>query len=277
MLPASIAAHVIAGFGIVAVQTWDVNFPLVPPATVEPYRILVALAVPPPPPPPPAAAAPARASEPLEKLPDNVAPEVIPDVVPETLPLPVAASEGAIGGVEGGIEGGEVGGMIGGTEGGVMPPGPPPPPPDTIVVPRDEKLPLKAVSMNYPIYPDKWRYRNIEDSLVLRYRIDKKGRVVEVVLLRPPRFPEFAEAAISAVRSWRFRPLTINGEPKEVLHELTVNFRIERPQARPAKPVDRPSGGRPGDGPEAPVPPPGGEGSPRAPGDGTGPGGPKRP
>jgi TonB family protein len=119
-----------------------------------------------------------------------------------------------------------------------MPPGPPPPPPDTVVIARDEKLPLKALSMNYPIYPDKWRYRNVEDSLVLRYHIDKKGRVIEVIILRPPQFPEFAAASIAAVSSWRFRPLTVNGEPKEVLHELTVNFKIEKPeQARPRKPV----------------------------------------
>jgi len=239
MLPTSIAAHVLAGIGIIAVQTWDVTFPTAPPAKVEAYQLMVALSLPPPPPPPPPpAAAPVQKSETLQKLPDNVAPNAIPDEIPLVEPKPASPSDGSDAGVEGGVEGGEIGGVVGGTEGGVMPPGPPPPPPDTIVIARDEKLPLKAISMNYPIYPDKWRYRSIEDSLVLRYHIDKKGRVVEVIILRPPQYPEFAAASIAAVSSWRFRPLTVNGEAKEVLHELTVNFKIERPQqARPRKPV----------------------------------------
>jgi protein TonB len=272
MLPMSIAAHVLAVFGIVAVQTWDVVLPNTPPARVEAYQLMVALAVPPPPPPPPPpAAAPVQRSETLEKLPDNVAPTAIPEAVPDLLPPPSTPSDGSDTGVEGGIEGGEIGGVVGGTAGGVMPPGPPPAPPDTVVIPRDEKLPLKVLSMNYPIYPDKWRYRNVEDTLVLQYHIDKKGRVDEVVLLRPPQFPEFAEAAVAAVRSWRFRPLIVNGEPKEVLHELTVNFRIEKPEPRqprarekagsPPGPEIPPGPGRRGRQPEA-----GGTASPGGPG-----------
>lgn len=272
MLPASLAAHAAAGLAVILVQTWDVNFPTVPPAKVEAFRWMVALAVPPPPPPPPPpAAAPVQRSETLQKLPDNVAPVAIPDVIPEVLPNPAPASDGSDSGVEGGVEGGEIGGMIGGTVGGVAPLGPPPAPPDTIVFGRDEKLPLKPISMNYPIYPDKWRYRNIEDTLVLRYHIDKKGRVDEVVLLRPPQFPEFAEAAIDAVKSWRFRPLTINGEPKEVLHELTVNFRIEKPEPRPMRRGVKP----PGDG--AGGPPPGGGVPSAGTAGGPDPAGPKKP
>lgn len=278
MLPMSIAAHVLVGITIIAVQTWDVAFPTAPPARVEAYRMMVALAVPPPPPPPPPpAAAPAQRSDTVQKLPDGVAPNAIPEEIPVVEPTPSTPSNGSDTGVEGGVEGGEMGGVVGGTEGGVMPPGPPPPPPDTIVIPRDEKLPLKPLSMNYPIYPDKWRYRNVEDSLVLRYHIDKKGRVVEVIVLRPPQFPEFAAASIAAVSSWRFRPLMVNGEPKEVLHELTVNFKIEKPEQRqvrrPVQPLPNSpprDPGRRGDVLPAPPGPPG----PVGPG---GPGGPKRP
>jgi protein TonB len=245
MLPTSIAAHLLIGVGIVAVQTWDVVFPSAPPARVEAYQYLVALAVPPPPPPPPPpAAAPVQRTETLQKLPDNVAPNAIPEEIPLVEPKPSSPSDGIDTGVEGGVEGGEIGGVVGGTAGGVMPPGPPPPPPDTIVIGRDEKLPLRPLSMTYPIYPDKWRYRSVEDSLVLRYHIDKKGRVIEVIILTPPRFKEFAEVTVAAVRSWRFRPLTVNGEPKEVLHELTVNFKIEKPEQRqpraPSKPAEAP-------------------------------------
>lgn len=243
MLPASLAAHAMVAVGIVAVQTWEVTFPFAPPPMIEGYRIMVAVPVPPPPPPPPAGSI-ARA-EPVQKLPDNVAPNAIPAEIPEILPTQVSEASGSEGGIEGGVEGGEIGGVVGGVEGGILP-AEPPPPPDTIVVARDARLPLKPISMNYPIYPDKWRYRKIEDTLVLKYRIDKKGRVADVIVLQHPRHKEFSEASLAAIRSWRFQPLTINGEPKEVIHELTVNFRIEKPYQRPSRAADAPKPQKPG-------------------------------
>lgn len=239
MLPASIVAHVMVAFGIVAVQTWEVTFPFAPPPMVEGYRLMVAVPVPPPPPPPPPPAAAVVRTEPVQKLPDNVAPNAIPEEIPEILPTQVSPVSGFEGGVEGGVEGGEIGGVVGGVEGGVTPVEPPPPP-NTIVVARDERLPLKPLSMNYPMYPDKWRNRRVEDTLVLKYRIDKKGRVVDAIILQPPRFKEFAQSSLAAIRSWRFQPLMINGEPKEVIHELTINFRIEKPYERLPRPGDDP-------------------------------------
>ncbi len=253
MLPFSLATHVMVVVGIVAVQTWEVTFPGAPPPMIEGYRLLVAVPLPPPPPPPPPAASAVRIEK-VQRLPDDVAPNAIPDEIPELLPTQVSQMTGFEGGVEGGVEGGEIGGGVGGVEGGVTPVEPPPPP-DTIVVARDERLPLRPISMNYPMYPEKWRNRRVEDTLVMKYRIDKKGRVADAIILQAPQYKEFSEESLKAIRSWRFQPLVINGEPKEIVHELTIYFKIEKPKERAPRAADGPKLDKPGRGLGGPLKP----------------------
>jgi len=35
------------------------------------------------------------------------------------------------------------------------------------------------------------------------------------------------QAAVDAVKNWRFRPATLNGRPVSVYYSLTVNFRLQ--------------------------------------------------
>jgi protein TonB len=225
-LPASIAVHLSVLTAITVVQAWDVSFPVSPPQVVGPYRLLVTLPLPPRPPPPPPTTTVARTG-PVAKPGDDVAPNAIPDGIPDLLPVSGIESEGADGGVEGGVAGGESGGVIGGVEGSVAPLEPSPRG-GTVVVARDTTLPLTEVWKPYPLYPHKWRKLGVEDSLVIRYRIDRNGRVIETIVLVPPEHREFADESLAAIRTWRFEPFLVDGEPVEVVHELTVNFRFER-------------------------------------------------
>ena len=162
-----------------------------------------------------------------------VAPTIIPDFIPEVTnevyaevpELPLAEGAGEEGGVEGGIEGGELGGEVGGSEGGL----PTAPAPEVIEVKRDAPLPVGAISQEYPGYPDFALKRNWEDVLVVRYTIGKDGRVREVIILQPPDREEFARETIGKIRHWRFHPYRDErGQAKEVVHELTVEFKIYR-------------------------------------------------
>jgi protein TonB len=94
-------------------------------------------------------------------------------------------------------------------------------------VQRDVKLPMVVVSQDYPVYPEDGRLRGIEDALVVRYVIGKDGRVREVTVIEPPKYEMFADAAVKAIRNWRFRPLVEEGEKQEVVHELTVYFQLK--------------------------------------------------
>jgi protein TonB len=237
-LPVSLAVHGVAIAIAVVIAVWNVHFPSQSPRFMRSYQ-LVLIPDPPPPPPPPA---PPRLAPVIPKdfmpvkLPSEVAPTIIPDEIPivtNDLPKPTMTSTvGVVAGVEGGIEGGVVGGTptgilggdLGGQSGGVIGGIPKDAP---IVIERDKPLPMYPVSQVYPKYPEDARLRHWEDSLVVKYRIGKDGRVKEVIVVTPPGRPLFSEVAVKAIRNWRFRPMMKDGEAKEVVHELTIYFRLD--------------------------------------------------
>ncbi len=235
-LPVSLALHAIVIGAVVITAIWKVAFPVQSPRVVLAYN-LTQLPEPPPPPPPPAAAKaqPAQPQMPAPELKNDeiVAPTVIPDTIPMiSQSLPVAV-KGVVGGIEGGIEGGVVGGSsegvtggeIGGDKAGVI--GGILPPDHMVHIERDQPLPMHPVSQVYPQYPEEGRLRRYEDTLVVRYVIGTDGRVKDVIILSHADRKMFDEATVHAIRTWRFRPLIKDGQATEVMHELTVNFRID--------------------------------------------------
>jgi len=237
-LPVSLALHGIVGAVAVVAAVWNVAFPIESPRLARAYQ-LASLPEPPPPPPPPAP--PKAVVQPVRQAVSTVIPpqqEVAPTVIPDVIPIVVnelpksIVTAGVVGGVEGGIEGGTVGGTLEGVPGGEL--GGPKGgtlrgsvTDNRLHIERDKPLPLYPVSQVYPAYPENARLRNWEDSLVVRYVIGIDGRVKEVTVVNPPEKPIFAEAAVRAIRTWRFRPYVKDGQAQEVVHELTVNFVIE--------------------------------------------------
>jgi protein TonB len=233
MLPLSLTIHACAAAVLVVSASWRVDFPVNSPRMYEVFALAEVPPPPPPPPPPPVARAQPVPVRTVVRMPD-VAPNVIPDEIPVVLPEPPApeVAEAAPipgaqpGGVEGGVAGGEVGGDVGGTIASVAPPAPSP---RVIEVARDAPLPMGAIDQEYPVYPEFYITRGIQDSLVVRYLIGKDGLIKEVSVIRPPEHADFAREALSKIRHWRFHPYRDeHGEPKEVSHELTVEFKIAR-------------------------------------------------
>lgn len=238
-LPLSIALHVVFGAAIVVASLWKVAFPDYSPRLMALYSV-EAVPTPPPPPPPPAAAAkqiPVPQAQPVAQNVEELAPTVIPDTIPLVLPQTtniaeaIPATTGVVGGIEGGIEGGviggslegvdggDIGGTVGGEVGSIAPP-------DTVIVKRDMPLPTSPMSMVFPKYPEEARVRGWEDVVVVRYIIAKNGRVREVTILQQPQRELFAKVATKAIRNWRFRPYRKDGVPQEVIHELTIYFKL---------------------------------------------------
>lgn len=236
-LPVSLAVHGAAIAVAIVWAVWNVSFPKQSPHLMHAYQ-LVTIPDPPPPPPPPAAAklTPTKVNYAPAKLPVDVAPTVIPDTIPivtNELPKPeMTSTVGVVNGVEGGIEGGVVGGTptgvvggdLGGQTGGVIGGIPKDAP---VVIERDKPLPMYPMSQVYPRYPEDARLRHWEDQLVVKYRIGKDGRVKEVTVVTPPEKPVFSDVAVKAIRNWRFKPMIKDGEAKEVIHELTIYFKLE--------------------------------------------------
>jgi protein TonB len=228
-LPLSVAVHLLAAGGLLILNVWDVKFPMQSPKMYAAYSLVEP---PPPPPPPPPPAAPKQVQT-APKVPIKfplVAPTIIPDTIPvisqiEEPPPPLIPVVTEAAPVAGGVEAGEEGGMIGGIIGGLKAQ----PLPDLVKIERDLPLPMGSVSQEFPTYPEYARTRGWEDVVVVRYLIGKNGKVKEVTVIQPPQREEFARAAVEAIRHWRFHPFRdVNGEAKEVVHELTVKFTIVR-------------------------------------------------
>ena len=188
------------------------------------------VAPPPPPPPPPPPAATIVKVKPQVHLMDAgklVAPKVIPKevkIIKEEAEQPDAM--GAIGGVPGGVPGGQMGGVIGGVIGGVG--GAPPPPKPTQQRIRQGGAVQAAMLVNrvQPQYPPLARQTRISGTVRLHAIISKDGSVQQLEVLSG--HPLLVQAALDAVRQWKYRPTTLNGEPVEVDTTIDVIFSLNQ-------------------------------------------------
>ncbi|MFN2441722.1 MAG: energy transducer TonB, partial [Thermoanaerobaculia bacterium] len=76
-----------------------------------------------------------------------------------------------------------------------------------------------------PVYPEVARKARIQGIVIIEAIIDKRGNVTNVKVLKGLPFG-LDQAAADAVRRWRFRPGTLNGQPVDVIFNLTVNFKL---------------------------------------------------
>jgi protein TonB len=222
-LVTSIVIHtiLIAAFLIVPLFTEDV-LP-VPGDAIRAFFVSPAqLAAPPPPPPPPApsAASALRRTPAVAVTPPPtssfVAPVEVPELPPEEDQLSLSGVEGGVpGGVEGGVPGGVVGGIVGGL------PAEPPPPPRVVRIGGNITAP-KLEHIVRPEYPMLAQQARLKGTVMLEAHVGADGPVKSVRALSGPVLLQ--DAAIEAVKQWRYRPLLLNGQPVEFIVIVTVSF-----------------------------------------------------
>jgi TonB family protein len=120
-----------------------------------------------------------------------------------------------VGGMGGGVTGGVVGVVPsrGPESGGALRAGGPIKPPTKIY---DVK----------PVFPDAARAAGIQGIVILEITIAEDGSVRDALVLRS--IPQLDQAAIEAVRQWRFTPTLINGAPVPIIMTVTVSFVAQR-------------------------------------------------
>ena len=186
------------------------------------------IAPPPPPPPPPAPAAAVRVvrQAPVEPRALDpaafVAPIEVPDQIKPEEGLDLGVEGGVPGGVEGGVPGGVVGGVVGGLLGSSLPP-----PPVRVVRIGGKLITPKLVKKVPPVYPPLAAQGRIKATVILEARVDVNGRVTTATVLHG--HPLFDEAAVTAVKQWRYVPLLLNGEPTEFILTVTLFFNLKNP------------------------------------------------
>lgn len=76
-----------------------------------------------------------------------------------------------------------------------------------------------------PDYPDVAREAGIEGSVRLQVVVAEDGTVSDARVLAGE--PILADAALAAVRQWRYQPTLIDGKPVKVVTKVTVVFRLD--------------------------------------------------
>ncbi len=81
-----------------------------------------------------------------------------------------------------------------------------------------------AISQTKPVYPPIARAAHVSGAVVLHAMISKAGVVENLQVISGPEM--LRAAALDAVRTWRYKPYLLNGEPTEVETTVTVNFNM---------------------------------------------------
>ena len=146
-------------------------------------------------------------------------------------------ADGVVDGVPGGVVGEAPGGVVGAVPGGVLGAVLSSPP---ILTNMEEPAPMPAKKIRVPSrlaegfllhdvapeYPQEAGRARIEGMVVLLAVIGSDGTVRNLQVKSG--LPMLAQAAIDAVKQWRYRPYMLNGEPVEFDTQITINFTLSR-------------------------------------------------
>jgi len=115
-------------------------------------------------------------------------------------------------------------------------PAPPQTNPEKLLEPPQDEWPLRVTGAvtrpvfldgAKPYYPKRAFYARVQGKVILEATIDEKGRVSDVHVLKI--LPMGLDAAaVEAVKTWRFKPATLNGKAVRVYYTLTVDFNLPR-------------------------------------------------
>jgi len=194
---------------------------------------IVASPAPPPPPAPPPASS--NASTPIQKRetpkeqPKFSEPRDTPQDVPVVSDTKTKDDAGGVvggkkGGVVGGTVGGEVGGQFGGVVGGKI----------GGVIGGTGDSPFRvggnvlapvAVVRVEPAYTEMARKARIQGTVIVEAIIDSHGDVIDARIMKGLPFG-LEQEALRAIRRWKFKPGTHNGQPVPVYFNLRIEFKL---------------------------------------------------
>ncbi len=160
-----------------------------------------------------------------------LAPRNIPQVVSEQEAEPLPPSPSAPGqgwGVPSGVSDEATAGVLGLILGATTAAQPPPAP--KVEIPRRIRVgtlqQARWIFHPNPVYPLLAKSARIQGTVRLEAIISKQGTMESLKVVSG--HPLLVEAAMDAVRQWRYQPTILNGEPVEVATTIDVNFTLNK-------------------------------------------------
>jgi TonB family protein len=97
-----------------------------------------------------------------------------------------------------------------------------------ILVPRDEPVvgkgePPRVIKRTPPVYPMAMRRSGMRGDVVVEFVVDEEGSVRSPVVVRTLN-PSFNEAALDAVRAWKFEPARVEGRAVKTRMQQPISF-----------------------------------------------------
>jgi protein TonB len=217
----SLLAFLVNGGALLALIIW----PLLHPEALPRQMMATLMIAPSPPPPPPAPAPASRVQIKSETLSNGLrAPSKIPKEIKQVNEAATPPSMVGVRGMEGLSSGmpGIMSAFINSV--GARP---------AVVVKREVRTKLSISSgvmvgnlleKTVPQYPTIAKEAHIQGTVVLQATISQNGLIQNLRVISGP--PLLQQAAIDAVRSWRYKPYLLNGEPVEVETTINVVFNL---------------------------------------------------
>ncbi len=91
------------------------------------------------------------------------------------------------------------------------------------IPPNVDELP-KPITRVAPSYPEEARNARVDGKVILQALVGEDGRVLDTRVVKS--IPLLDEAAMAAVRQWRFEPGKSKGKPVEMWIDVPVQFSL---------------------------------------------------
>jgi TonB family protein len=86
----------------------------------------------------------------------------------------------------------------------------------------------KLIRQPKPDYPDYLKQQGITGTVMLRMIVSKTGEPLNPEVVNTDVHPALAQAALDAVKQWRYSPTLLNGQPVEVMTTVSIAFELEQ-------------------------------------------------
>ena len=85
----------------------------------------------------------------------------------------------------------------------------------------------RLLSQVRPVYPPELQQQGVTGTVMIQAIISKTGEVLSPMVLNTDVPPAMAQAALDAVKQWRYQPTLLNGQPVEIVTKIDISFELD--------------------------------------------------